>query len=207
MIIYLVRHGQSESNVKKLVTGNKSDDLTSHGIKKVKKLAEWIKFSDIRPDRYVVSDWNRAQKTAQFIFHDAVWEIDWRIGETNAGDVASIKLEDFLNAYPEFYFDPSNQYPQGESHLTLNNRTLNWLNDQLKNPCECLFAVMHSGPISCIIQHVCNVPMTYFPTFLPQNASISVLEFKKIDHFWIGSLKGFSLTPDSIFGAGISAND
>lgn len=207
MIIYLVRHGQSESNVKKLVTGTKNDVLTSKGIDGVKKLAGWLKHIEFKADRYVVSNWRRAQETADLIFPDVHWEIDQRVGETNAGAVADISLEEFLTAFPRFYHDPSNEYPQGESHLTLNKRTLNWLNDQLNNPCTSIFAVMHSGPISCLIQHVCNVPMSHFPAFLPQNASLSVLEFKKIDQSWVGSLKGFSMTPDSIFGVGIPAND
>lgn len=201
MIIYLVRHGQSESNVKKLVTGTKEDVLSKNGVDEVKKLACWLKNIGIKADRYVVSDWKRAQETANLLFPNVVWEIDQRIGETNSGDVANTPLADFLRAFPNFYYDPSNRYPQGESHLMLNKRTLDWLNDQLKNPCSCLFAVMHSGPISCLIQHICNVPMIYFPTFLPENASLSVLECKKNEHSWDWGLKGFSITPESFFKA------
>ena len=194
MILYLIRHGRSIANEEKLVTGNTKDTLSQQGIGQVEELKNWLYKTEIKADHYITSQWLRAQQTAQILWPDIEWEIDPKIGETNAGRVSEWKLSDFLQQYPDFYTSSSNSYPDGESHDELNIRSISWLK-QLLNRCgndDKVMLVAHSGPISCLLQYVTNVPMEEFPAFLPSNASLSIVDFP--DNSAINAkITGFSL--------------
>ncbi len=195
MKLYLFRHGYSMANKNKLVTGTPADRLNDIGISQAKCLGDWVKALMISADRYVVSHWGRAQETASAIFPGISWEVDERIGETDAGSVANLPLEEFLVGNPDFYDNPENKYPDGESHIDLNERVVDWLLEQLDQGYASVVAVTHSGPISCLLQHIHGVGMDKFPVFLPLHATLTVLNFEQVDGQWLGKLKAFSMGP------------
>jgi len=197
MIFYLVRHGLSISNEAGLVTGTPNDPLSETGRLQAKQLAAWMKVLGITPHRYVVSQWLRARETASILFPGVAWNVDSRVGETNAGNVANKPLVEFLDCHPDFYADPSNSYPSGESHLGLNSRVMDWFTEQLQNPCASIMLAAHSGPISCLLQYILGVDMASFPAFLPAHASMSVVRLEQCEEKWLGRLMGFSLGPIS----------
>ena len=194
MILYLIRHGRSIANEEKLVTGNTKDTLSQAGIRQVEELKNWLLEAGIQPDHYITSQWVRAQQTAKILWPDIEWEINPKIGETNAGRVTEWKLSDYLQQYPDFYTSSSNSYPGGESHDELNIRSISWLK-QLLNRSGCedrVMLVAHSGPISCLLQYVTKVSMEKFPAFLPSNASLSIVDFP--DNSVVNAeITGFSL--------------
>lgn len=192
MIIYLIRHGKSRANEAQLVTGTPSDSLSEEGVAQVARMARWLRDAGVTADRYVTSQWGRAQQTAFHLWPQVDWSVDVRVGETNGGDVAEWTLSDFKECSPDFYADPANCYPGGESHLELNDRVLDWLDAQLKRPCDRLALVAHSGPIVCILQHVLGIHMERFPAFLPAQASLSAIEMVRKDAVWSGRLLTFS---------------
>lgn len=204
MKIFLVRHGYSIANSKKLVTGDKEDELFPGQVDKVRELSLWLQEKlNVSIDEYYVSDWCRAQQTANIIYPDVEWQVDSRIGETDAGSVKNLTLDEFLELKPEFYAENSNRYPDGESHLELNYRVLAWLNELLakKDNNRDVMVVSHSGPISCILQHVCGVSMDKFPAFLPDNASISCIDVTYSGNGQLSlRLKFFSAGPGVLFG-------
>lgn len=195
MILYLIRHGRSWANEQRLVTGTPSDSLSPAGREQAAALADWLSRQAVRPGRFMVSHWNRARETAEIIFPRADWVTDNRLGETDAGLVANRPLPVFLEEQPDFYANPANHYPGGESHLDLNARALAWLDEQLCNPCQSLAVAAHSGPITCILQHVLQVNMALFPAFLPAHATLSVVHFSFKHGAWKGRVAGFALGP------------
>ena len=197
MMLYLVRHGRSRANEAGLVTGTPTDVLSDEGLAQGARMAAWLADTGIVADRHVVSQWNRARQTADLLIPHARWEVDARVGETDAGDVADWTLERFLAAEPRFHDHPANRYPGGESHLELNERVLGWLRAQLEEPCERLMVVAHSGPVSCVLQQVTGIGMERFPAFLPAHASLSVVDVRLHDGEPKGRLLGFSLGPVS----------
>lgn len=178
MIFYLVRHGRSISNEKKYVTGTIFDKLSDTGVTQVVELEKVLNKANIYADYYYVSQWNRAKETANIINPNINWIEDKNIGETDAGDVKEEFLEDFLRKYPDFYSNNSNYYPNGESHIDLNNRVVNWFNKIIKevNEEDKIMVVSHSGPISCILQYITSIEMDKFPFFLVGNASLTIIE-------------------------------
>jgi broad specificity phosphatase PhoE len=185
-----------------LVTGDKNDPLALSEISRVEELSGWLnKTLNVAIDEYYVSDWCRAQQTANIIYPDAAWKVDPRIGETDAGSAKNLRLDEFLELEPEFYVNNSNHYPDGESHLELNDRVLTWLNEVLgRTDIKNVMVVAHSGPITCILQYVCGVGMEQFPLFLPTNSSISCIEsINSESGHSVLRLKFFSASPNLIF--------
>lgn len=178
MIFYLVRHGRSISNEKKYVTGTIFDKLSDTGVTQVVELEKVLTKANFCADYYYVSQWNRAKETASIINPNINWIEDKNIGETDAGDVKEVILKDFLQKYPNFYSDNSNYYPNGESHIDLNNRVTNWFNKVINevNEEDKIMVVSHSGPISCILQYITSIEMDKFPFFLVENASLTIIE-------------------------------
>lgn len=197
MIVYLVRHGLSAANVARRVTGTPADGLTDAGRRQAQDLGHWVREAGIRPDLFLVSHWQRARETANLIFPEAEWLEERRLGETDAGSVADLPLDGFLASWPDFYASPANKYPEGESHLALDERVQALWADLCARQAQSLFIVTHSGPISCVLQHVLGIGMDRFPAFLPTHASVSVLEAGAGPDGEVGyfRLKAFSLGP------------
>ncbi len=197
MIVYLVRHGLSVANVARLVTGKPDDTLNNIGCSQAEHLQQWLVEAQVVPDAFLVSHWQRAQQTAKLLYPQASWEVDERIGETDAGDVANLSLESFLASWPDFYRSPKNRYPGGESHCMLNARVVEFWLELQQRDIKSALVVTHSGPISCILQKTLHIDMGRFPSFLPVNASISILEGEQAAHAkdMNFTLKGFSLGP------------
>lgn len=65
--LYLLRHGQTEFNVKKLVQGRCDSPLTDLGRKQAGMAAAWLKAHNVVPDKVVSSPLGRAMDTAQLV--------------------------------------------------------------------------------------------------------------------------------------------
>lgn len=65
--LYLLRHGQTEFNVKKLVQGRCDSPLTDLGRKQAGMAAAWLKAHGVVPDKVVSSPLDRAMDTAQLV--------------------------------------------------------------------------------------------------------------------------------------------
>ena len=206
MIVYLVRHGLSAANVAGLVTGTPADRLVAQGVVQAEALRGWLQDAGVMPEAFHVSHWGRARQTAELLFPEAPWQEDPRLGETYAGTVAEQPLPDFLAAWPDFYASNANPYPGGESHLDLNRRVLSFWHELGRCGLSSVMLVAHSGPISCILQHVLGVEMERFPAFLPAQASVSVLEScdQGVEGEMRFRLKGFALGPLSNIGRGVA---
>lgn len=63
--LYLLRHGQTEFNVKKLVQGRCDSPLTDLGRQQAGMAAAWLKAHNVVPDKVASSPLGRAMDTAQ----------------------------------------------------------------------------------------------------------------------------------------------
>ncbi len=182
MELFLLRHGHSNSNQQKLVTGTPEDTLSAHGIIQAKNVSHLLTHYNLNT-KYIstyVSQWKRAQQTLELAYPECTPIIDTRLGETNAGSVANLPLTEFNQMHPEFWsdFKSTRPYPEGESHQDLFDRTLHWFHEyeQSAKQGSRTLAITHGGPICCILQAICKVPMQDFPMFLAANASLTKLE-------------------------------
>lgn len=65
--LYLLRHGQTEFNVKKLVQGRCDSPLTDLGRHQAQAAATWLKAHDVVPDKVISSPLGRAMDTASLV--------------------------------------------------------------------------------------------------------------------------------------------
>ena len=65
--LYLLRHGQTEFNVKKLVQGRCDSPLTDLGRHQAQSAAIWLKAHGVVPDKVVSSPLGRAMDTASLV--------------------------------------------------------------------------------------------------------------------------------------------
>lgn len=61
--IFLIRHGQTDHNVKKILQGHRDISLNLTGIKQAQKLGEFLAEKDIKFDKVYSSDLKRCQET------------------------------------------------------------------------------------------------------------------------------------------------
>lgn len=101
--LVLVRHGQSEWNLKNLFTGWRDPDLTELGVEEAinggKLLAKYLADHNLKFDIAYTSVLIRAQRTCQFIL-DGVGQSDLEtiedeaLNERNYGDLAGLNKDD-----------------------------------------------------------------------------------------------------------------
>lgn len=63
--LYLLRHGQTEFNVKKLVQGRCNSPLTELGVRQAHMAGAWLRGHGVAPDAIVSSPLGRAMQTAE----------------------------------------------------------------------------------------------------------------------------------------------
>ncbi|MBL4599924.1 MAG: 2,3-bisphosphoglycerate-dependent phosphoglycerate mutase [Rhizobiaceae bacterium] len=108
--LVLVRHGQSEWNLKNLFTGWRDPDLTEIGVEEAikggKLLAKYLDEHDLKFDIAFTSVLIRAQRTCQFIL-DGVGQSDLEtiedqaLNERNYGDLAGLNKDDARKKWGE----------------------------------------------------------------------------------------------------------
>jgi len=99
--IYLVRHGETEWNVKKIMQGHKDSKLTKKGINQAKDTAKRLK--KIKFDKVFSSDLGRAKKTAEIIAleHKLIVKTHKALRERSFGKYDGQKLKKFQEELKE----------------------------------------------------------------------------------------------------------
>ena len=91
-MIYFVRHGESEANVRKVFAGQRDDSvLTDKGRAQARETARALREEGIQVDRIVASSLQRAFETARIIAeeieHERDIDVDDRIMEYDMGEM------------------------------------------------------------------------------------------------------------------------
>jgi broad specificity phosphatase PhoE len=196
--LWLVRHGQSEGNVRRAVTGLASDLLTDYGRSQVTRTASWLKGQmGLAPDYFFSSTMRRAVETAELLNMPFDFSELPALNETDAGEVSNWKRSDFDNVYDDFWssFDPARQFPGGESHMDLYHRVNSCVDNIIAkaNEGDRILMAVHGGTISSIFHKAFSVPMKHFSKFVVGNASLSILSYSSISS--VPDLKAFNLQP------------
>ena len=133
MILYVVRHGETEKNKYGLIQGQTECDLSKNGIEKSKELIPIVR--NLKIDVVISSPLKRAYDTASIItegkypinIDDRMIERNWGLCEgasiddvdtvkcwnffLNTGDNGIEKVQDLLKRVSEFLEDIKNKYP------------------------------------------------------------------------------------------------
>jgi len=163
MIIYLIRHGETEWNHLRKMQGQMDIPLNEYGIELAEKTAEGMK--DIKFDRIFASPLVRAKKTAEIIAVNSGIEVetDDRLKEINFGEGEGSDINE-VKAHPShplhnFFIHPDQFVPMdgGETFAQVQKRGLEFLKEvvfPLEGSVENVAVVAHAAIIRSIMLHV-----------------------------------------------------
>ena len=178
--IYLVRHGQSKSNLDKTFAGQKDVPLTELGIKQAEVSAE--KFWDFHFDKIYSSTLSRAYNTALPFAKSRGMDITQvsELSETSLGDWEGKSIDDVRSEYEKWKGDVDYVIPNGESYRMMMMRVGKAI-DKIANdnPDKILLVASHGGCIRALPAYFdnCNVELIY-KTPIPSNLSVTKVVYE-----------------------------
>ena len=179
--LYLLRHGQTEFNVKKLVQGHCDSPLTVLGRQQARAAAAWLKAHGVVPDKVVSSPLGRAMDTASLVATellgpDAAVEPCEGIIERSYGTFE----EGPHDALPTDVWDPGEDLIPfgGEGSQTLLERMVATITNLMSaKDTETLLAVSHGSASRQFIKAAAPEGFE-LPTKLP-NCAIMIFDFEE----------------------------
>jgi broad specificity phosphatase PhoE len=150
---YIARHGETENNVARRLSGWIDTPLTAKGLEPTQKVIE--KLSDIHIDTMYASDMGRAFITAYFIARGLNFTKEIKplagLREVNYGDAANMFSAEAYKLYPRLDRDTHYTPPNGEALDHMQQRALQTVNDlDAKHNGENLLLVAHSGVMAAL---------------------------------------------------------
>ena len=148
MTIYLIRHGKTEANDKRLYCGSTDLPLSEKGRKELSQL-----HYEIKNVRFLTSGMKRTNETLKILFGDVPYEEDPRFREVDFGAFEMLSFEQ-LKDIPEYQAwlagdNEVNVPPSGESGEQMKQRVLVALS-RLEGD---TVVITHGGVIAAIMAH------------------------------------------------------
>lgn len=150
---YICRHGETENNKNRVLSGWLDSSLTERGLENVR--ASFLKLKDVKFDSIQASDLGRAVATAEQIaeglgFNGEIAQSK-ALREVNYGDWAGISYEEAIKRFPPRDKATDFRPPNGESLKDMQTRVMEYLNDLSKsNPEQTILLSAHDGTIKAI---------------------------------------------------------
>lgn len=173
MDIIMLRHGQTEDNIKKIFSRDHTA-LTQRGIDEILSTKELLK--DIKYEKVYYSPLNRAVQSLEHLGLEG--EREDRIREIDFGIFTGKTFKEINNIYPEeskaWVGDSINyRIPQGESLVDVYGRISKFLEELVEKE-ENVLIVCHDCVIRLALCWVFD-NLDYFFRFKVDNASISII--------------------------------
>lgn len=159
---FIIRHGETLHNVKKIIQGHCASLLTLRGIVQIKSIGHRLQNTkeDFKNYKLISSPMIRARNTMQiiqeileitnmsYIEEELIAEINTGLATNMSEKEAKEKYHSILNV--DHYL--KKQYPEGESNNQVYDRVLKFF-DKYKNE-KNLIIVTHSGVARCFRNHM-----------------------------------------------------
>jgi len=180
--LFLIRHGQTDSNVEGRYQGSLETNLTEKGMEQAaaaKKYLSKVKFSGIYS-----SPLKRAMQSAAIIAKDSGLEIKVRkdLREINFGKWEGMRFEEINSKYRQDYqdwlADPYNNSPTGgESFGSVIERASKTVKDVVaKNPDGSSVAIItHGGVILALIVNWLQIPSQCWRSLIQRQGAINIV--------------------------------
>ncbi len=198
--IYLVRHGESESNKRGIIAGHIDPDLTEEGREQVRRTKE--KLRHLHFDEVYSSDLKRAVHTAEILYGQPV-------SESNRMHLLRERNFGALEGKPEHHYHESNRkraemseedgwhykyVPDMESDHELFTRFVPALEKIAKdNPGKTVLVVAHGGAIRSTIMRLAGYTYAQLPSGSFVNAGYTELRYEPDKGFSVIQISGVKL--------------
>ncbi|MEM0473231.1 MAG: histidine phosphatase family protein [Candidatus Aenigmatarchaeota archaeon] len=178
MKLFIIRHGQTDANVKEIMQGWLDLKLNDKGIKQAKLLAKRLKKEKI--DAFYSSDLKRAVMTAEEVlkYHNKRLVKTSLLRELNFGYLEGISYEKYVETF-KCYCLKRHEFrnPKGESYEDLKKRVNIFLKDVLrkhKNQNVAIFA--HGITNRVIISELLNLSPEKAAEIRQENTCVNIIE-------------------------------
>src|SRR4030095_202457 len=185
----IVRHGETEWNIKGIRQGNLDSVLTEKGMAQAKALAQRLARESFTA--LYSSDLGRAVQTAQEISNVTGHSIvtDACLRERSLGIFQGLSGEEIKAKHPDEYklhrtLGPNYVIPGGESVRQQVDRNVTCLNELAgKHQGEQIVVVTHGGVVSGFFRHTLEIPLEVPRRFEFVNAGLNV--FAREEETWL----------------------
>jgi broad specificity phosphatase PhoE len=172
--LLLIRHAECVGNVAGELSPAAHSGLTARGLRQAASVRARLASQNRNVAALFASPLQRAVATCDVVFPGVKPVLDPRLAEVNAGDMcvaANCKVD--IAGYV------SARFPGGESYGDVFERVAQFLEDSLGDAAGRELAVVaHGGPIVCMLHLLLDIPLTRFPGFRIDNASITEIEIE-----------------------------
>lgn len=192
--MYLVRHGQTESNRDQILMGHQDAPLTEEGILQAQKTGEVLK--DIHFDAIFSSDLGRAHRTAEILRleRDLVIKTTNALRERNYGQWEGKNIEEFRKNFKEIYekfrdapYEERIKYrptEDVESDEELNTRVITFLREMaVAYAGKTVLVVSSGGCLRTLLIHLGYFTYKNIPSGAVENAGYIKLKSDGVDFF------------------------
>jgi len=200
--LIIVRHGETEWNIKSIRQGNLDSRLTEKGMAQAKALAQRLTREHFTA--LYSSDLGRAVQTAEEVASVTGHEIitDPRLRERHLGIFQGLSGEEIKQKHPEEYklhrsLGPDYVIPGGESVKQQVARNIAYLNEiGSKHLGETIVVVTHGGVISGLFRHTFSIPFNAPRRFEFTNAGLNIFAYEEGNWFLLTWGDVSHLAPD-----------
>ena len=181
MLFYIIRHGETNSNLTGLLQGWNDTPLNENGLKLA--MITGRELQGVKFDHCISSPLIRAKKTAELILegsgNDLPIEIDDRLKEIDFGDY---ELRDRRSKELELFFsDPFQcpQFPNGESVQMVMSRTQECLKELIKRDDDKTYLIStHGCALRAMLNFLYENRDDYWQGHVPYNCCVNIVEAK-----------------------------
>lgn len=164
--LYLIRHGKTEYNEKRLYCGSSDISLSPLGRKEIEE-----KTLNLLGEKFFTTGMKRTNETFEILFENKEYEVIEELREYNFGDFEGYSYEDLKNNgdYKNWITDTTKEYkiPNGESKREFYKRIEEGLNKALEKFEDNGVIVCHGGVIGTLLELFSDID-DYFYNLQPK---------------------------------------
>ncbi len=185
MLLYIIRHGETEWNVQRRTQGSSDIPLNENGRELARITAQGLK--DVKFDLVITSPLSRAVETARLIVgeRDVPFVMEPRIQEIGWGEWEGYYMEDFVNndfmeVFQRMRQDPYHFQgaPGGESTMQVCERTKAFYEDLIHNPQYQDLTILvstHGFAVRALLRNVYEDTSDFWHGEVPPNCGINIV--------------------------------
>lgn len=194
MNIYLVRHGETEENLKKTYYGSLDCDLTNNGRNQALYLRKVL--SKLNFDNIFCSEKKRAKTTLEIIGYKENIIEDSRLNERDFGIFEGKTFNEINEAFKDEYTNWMKDWkgytpPSGESFKTFYNRVKMFIEDIKDKEYDNILIATHGGVIRAIYCYILDGNLDHYWRFSSRNGDVTKIKFEN-NYFYIDSIMPFN---------------
>ncbi len=183
MKLFLIRHGQTDWNIKGKIQGSCDIELNDTGIKQAYELSYKVLANKYKFSKIYSSSQRRAVKTAEIL--SKVTNIEYilteGLEEINLGEWEGLSWAEVKEKYPTEYDEwfKNRRYikpPKGESYQDMVERVLKAIHNIINENCGDVAIVTHSAVIMCLQCCLSNTTFDEMTKFKTDNTSITEID-------------------------------